>query len=352
MLGLPTGVRLSGPGKRLLAYLLEGLLFLVTLGIGWIVWALIAWARGTTPAKQLMRMTVIWTANRRAASWGRMFLREAAGRGLVVPVISFLTFGVGWIVATCMVFSDTRQTLWDRLASTLVVDGYADIPPENLPAEQGFDGASYTRKDRKLALAGAGALVVLLLAGIVIVPGLFAGKPTAPLGVGADPGITSDYPTRTSFPSDTTTSEEFMTTTLSASPSEVVSLAPAAQTHPTAQAAATVFGTYFTSINQGDTDAAWALHTANQKARIGDKATWVRGIEQTYDTDVVIYDMQEASDHTVQAWVTFTSYQPSQYGPSGDTCNRWDLLYTLVPNGTAYLIDKATPRNGSGHTTC
>jgi hypothetical protein len=178
VLGLPTGVRLSGPGKRLLAQLLEGVLFLVTLGIGWAVWTLIVWARGTTPAKQLMRMTVIWTAERRAARWGRMFLREFVGRGLVVPVISALTFGVGWIVATCMIFGDTRQTLWDRLASTLVVDGYADVRPEELPASQGFDGAPYARKDRNLVFAGVGALVVLIVAGIVIGPGLFASKHT------------------------------------------------------------------------------------------------------------------------------------------------------------------------------
>jgi uncharacterized RDD family membrane protein YckC len=353
VLGLPIGVRLSGPGKRLLAYLLECVLFLVTLGVGWAVWTLIVWARGTTPAKQLMHMTVIWTANRQAATWGRMFLREVVGRSLVVPVISFLTFGIGWVVATCMIFSDMRQALWDRLASTLVVDGYADVPPEDLPAALGFDDASYARKDRKLALAGAGALVLLLLAGIMIVPGLLSSKPTVPLGVDANPPVTARYPAQTSLPADTTTSEAFITTTTSsASPSDTVSVAPAAQAHPASQAVASLLGTYFADISQGDTNAAWAVYTANQQARIGDKAAWTRGLQRTRDTDVVIYEMQEASNHTVQASVTFTSYQPSQYGPNGDTCDRWDLRYTLVPSGTTYLIDKATANGASGHTTC
>ena len=49
--GAPIGVRLSSPGKRLGAYLVEGVLMVVTLGLGWLIWSLIVWAKGTTPAK-------------------------------------------------------------------------------------------------------------------------------------------------------------------------------------------------------------------------------------------------------------------------------------------------------------
>ena len=40
------------PWARLGAYLLEQLLFLVTLGIGWIIWALTLGGKGQTPAKK------------------------------------------------------------------------------------------------------------------------------------------------------------------------------------------------------------------------------------------------------------------------------------------------------------
>ena len=36
--GLPAGVHLSSPARRFGGYLLEGLLAVVTLGIGWLVW--------------------------------------------------------------------------------------------------------------------------------------------------------------------------------------------------------------------------------------------------------------------------------------------------------------------------
>src|SRR6476661_4276701 len=50
----PATVRLSSAWRRLGGYLLEGLLILLTLLIGWLVWSIIVWGRGQTPAKQLL----------------------------------------------------------------------------------------------------------------------------------------------------------------------------------------------------------------------------------------------------------------------------------------------------------
>src|SRR5881275_1386914 len=68
--GLPPGVRLSSPGRRLGAHLLEVLLIVVTLGLGWMVWSLIVWARGQTPAKQLLGMHVVKLSAASPAGWG------------------------------------------------------------------------------------------------------------------------------------------------------------------------------------------------------------------------------------------------------------------------------------------
>jgi uncharacterized RDD family membrane protein YckC len=119
--GLPKGIMLSSAGRRFGAYLLEGLLFICTLGIGWIVWTLVAWAHGQTPAKQVLGMRVIRLDTRAHAGWGRMFLRDFIGKLLVS-----LTFGllfIGGVIADCWLLWDKdKQELWDKIAGTVVVN--------------------------------------------------------------------------------------------------------------------------------------------------------------------------------------------------------------------------------------
>jgi len=46
------------------------------------------------------------------------------------------------------------------------------------------------------------------------------------------------------------------------------------------------------------------------------------------------------SGQSVTARVTFSSVQASEKGPDGDTCDNWDLDYTLIPSAGSWLIDK------------
>jgi len=59
------------------------------------------------------------------------------------------------------------------------------------------------------------------------------------------------------------------------------------------------------------------------------------------------------SGQSVTARVTFSSVQASEKGPDGDTCDNWDLDYTLIPSAGSWLIDKVFGHNGGRtHTTC
>jgi uncharacterized RDD family membrane protein YckC len=120
---------LSSPGKRFGAYLLDLLLLVVTAIIGWVVWSLIIWGRGQTPAKQLLNMRVVDATTHQVATWGKMALREFVVKGVLFYFISTFTLGIGWLVAACMIFNRDRdyQTGWDRIATTVVVDGN-DLP--------------------------------------------------------------------------------------------------------------------------------------------------------------------------------------------------------------------------------
>lgn len=119
--GMPKGIMVSSAGRRFGGYLLEGLLFVCTLGIGWIIWTLVAWAHGQTPAKQMLGMRVVRLDTRAHAGWGRMFLRDFVGKLLVS-----LTFGllfIGGVIADCWLLWDKdKQELWDKIAGTVVVN--------------------------------------------------------------------------------------------------------------------------------------------------------------------------------------------------------------------------------------
>jgi uncharacterized RDD family membrane protein YckC len=132
--GLPKGIVLASAGRRLGGLLLDMLLIVCTLVIGWIVWALIAWTQGQSPAKQLLGMRVVRLDTRTRAGWGRMFLRDFVGKILVAVVSSLIPF-VGNLLADCWLLWDKdNQELWDKLAGTVVVND----------------------PDRRLALSGAG----------------------------------------------------------------------------------------------------------------------------------------------------------------------------------------------------
>jgi len=119
--GLPKGIMLSPAGRRLGGYLLDGLLIFCTLVIGWIIWTLIVWAQGQTPAKQILGMRVVRLDTRVHAGWGRMFLRDFVGKLLVG--LTFGLFFIGGVIADCWLLWDKdKQELWDKIAGTVVVN--------------------------------------------------------------------------------------------------------------------------------------------------------------------------------------------------------------------------------------
>jgi uncharacterized RDD family membrane protein YckC len=111
---------LSSAGKRFGAFLLDIVLAIVTLGIGWLIWTLIVWKDGQSPAKQILHMRIISAETGQAIDWGKSFLRNFVCYGLIgiIPLVG----PIYRIVGACFVFNDNRQALWDRMVSTYVID--------------------------------------------------------------------------------------------------------------------------------------------------------------------------------------------------------------------------------------
>lgn len=113
---------LAEPGRRLVAFLLDAVLFIGTFGIGWLLWSMIEWRSARTPAKRLLRDLAVvdaWSGER--AGWRRMAVRELGAKIGLVGLFGMTTFGLGWVIAGALVLSETRAALWDRLAGTTVV---------------------------------------------------------------------------------------------------------------------------------------------------------------------------------------------------------------------------------------
>ncbi|WP_420619590.1 RDD family protein [Candidatus Poriferisocius sp.] len=116
---------LASKGRRFGAYLLEIPLALVTLGIGYLIWMLIVWARGQTPAKQLLKMRVVRLEERRAAHWGWMALRNFVLSTLIAIPLELIFPGLSilWLLANAiaLLVSNRNQALWDMMLKTVVV---------------------------------------------------------------------------------------------------------------------------------------------------------------------------------------------------------------------------------------
>jgi uncharacterized RDD family membrane protein YckC len=114
------GMLLVPPASRLSALLLDVALVVVTLGAGWLVWSLVVWHRGQTPAKQLLGHIVADATTGEPVSWGRMALRELVVRALLGAVLGLVTASVYLLADAALVFSTGHRTLHDHLAGSVV----------------------------------------------------------------------------------------------------------------------------------------------------------------------------------------------------------------------------------------
>ena len=122
---LPQGVSVANPWVRLGSYFLEAILVMVTLGIGWLIWACMTASSGQTPAKKILKLRTINFTNGRPATWGHMGVRE----GLIpitVSVASTITGGIAYIawiiVEIVFYFTKNQRTFRDYWVKTAVVN--------------------------------------------------------------------------------------------------------------------------------------------------------------------------------------------------------------------------------------
>ena len=124
-------------------------MFVCTVGIGWLTWWIIAWDSGRSPAKTVLHMRVVRADTRVLPGFGRMALREGAGKGVpgVAGLIGLYLLGGGspaarFLIAAALAWlamsgvaallDRERQALWDTFSGTIVV-----LDPDVSPTAEG-----------------------------------------------------------------------------------------------------------------------------------------------------------------------------------------------------------------------
>lgn len=115
--GLPPGTELASVGRRIGAFFLRFVLVVVTLGIGYVVWGIVTWTRGTTPALQVLGCRLWVPERQQMPDFWRSVLRNVVGylvEGLIFPIIALVSF-------VLFLANDQHKSLHDLIGGTVVV---------------------------------------------------------------------------------------------------------------------------------------------------------------------------------------------------------------------------------------
>jgi uncharacterized RDD family membrane protein YckC len=115
---LPEGVRRASRGQVAASWFLSVGLFVVTLGIGYLLWSGVTWGGGQTPGQRLLGLRCWQPESGRLADRKRMALREAGGLldgELLIGPMLWLTSAslnsLGDLFAGTVVLHDPNQLL-------------------------------------------------------------------------------------------------------------------------------------------------------------------------------------------------------------------------------------------------
>lgn len=114
---LPPGTALASVGRRIGAFFLRFVLIIVTLGVGYLVWGLVTWTRGTTPALQVLGCKLWVPDQQQLPGFWRSVLRNLVGgivEGIVFPIIAIVSF-------VLFLATSEHKSLHDMIGGTLVV---------------------------------------------------------------------------------------------------------------------------------------------------------------------------------------------------------------------------------------
>jgi uncharacterized RDD family membrane protein YckC len=84
----------------------------ITLFLGYLIWAMVAWGQGQTPAKQILKMRVYSIDTGKPATWGHMAIRQA-----LIPLV-FSCVYIPFFVIAMSAAVDYNDAISSSIATT------------------------------------------------------------------------------------------------------------------------------------------------------------------------------------------------------------------------------------------
>jgi hypothetical protein len=113
-------------GKRIEALALTLLLFVVTLGVGWLVWSVLEWRNGRTPSYRRLGLRVVRASDGRPIRLFRSLARSSICGLLVIPTVAVCcVIGISFVFGASPpddLLRHPRTAPWDYLTATRVTD--------------------------------------------------------------------------------------------------------------------------------------------------------------------------------------------------------------------------------------
>ena len=120
-----TGVQKHGPlatpQSRLIAFVIDAVIFGFGLGIVWVIWFITLAERGTTPGHYLMGQVVVDAKTGEVFGWKKMVIREVLIKGIVHWILGSFLFMANYIVDGSFILTSKQRTLHDLMVGSQVI---------------------------------------------------------------------------------------------------------------------------------------------------------------------------------------------------------------------------------------
>lgn len=116
---------LATPQSRLIAFVIDAVIFGFGLGIVWIIWFITLAEKGTTPGHYLMGQVVVDAKTGQIFGWKKMVIREVLIKGLLNWLLGSVVFMANYIIDASFIFTSRQRTLHDLMVGSQVIQ-YSD----------------------------------------------------------------------------------------------------------------------------------------------------------------------------------------------------------------------------------
>lgn len=105
-------------GARFWAAVVDVVLMVVTLFVGWLIWSVVLYSQSTSPAKKMFGMQIVDAKTGAPATMQQMLLREVLGKLVLGSITRSIT---GIVSAVMILVTPSRQGIHDYIGKTVVV---------------------------------------------------------------------------------------------------------------------------------------------------------------------------------------------------------------------------------------